>query len=358
MNINRALFPLLVFLGGCSFGPLSPIVKIAYEDGYSSVSMIFAQYGGGWFSLFILVLIFTVGRMLIGKKGSGNTRDSAKDTAKDNNDKGNAKGNVKANTKDNDNNKSNTAAAEKKTLRSLLKSILLLLACGLSIALCSSCNIFALNTISVSLAVLLLFQFIWMGVIIQCIVKRALPSRDTSVSVLLLVIGTVLASGILIAGSIFEPVGVLFGLGSAIFFAAYVFLIGHVEVRIHPVYRSFLVMSMALISIFAIFGLSLAEHASEIDIGLVHYSIIGLFGCAIPMFFFAIGTPKIPTGAATILSSSELPATIICAVIIIHESVTAFQWVGVGLVFLGIAYPYLAAALKDNRKNKEKSVKV
>ncbi|MBP5083656.1 MAG: EamA family transporter, partial [Methanomicrobium sp.] len=99
----------------------------------------------------------------------------------------------------------------------------------------------------------------------------------------------------------------------------------------------------ALLSILAIFGLSLAENAAQIDTGLFRYAlIIGLFGCAIPMFFFAIGTPKIPTGAATILSSSELPATIICAVIIIHESVTAFQWVGVGLIFLGIAYPYLA----------------
>ena len=107
MNINRALFPLLVFLGGCSFGPLSPIVKIAYEDGYSSVSMIFAQYGGGWFSLFILVLIFTIGRMLIGKNGRGNTRDSAKDTAK-----GNLKDILKANTKDNGDKKGNTAAAE------------------------------------------------------------------------------------------------------------------------------------------------------------------------------------------------------------------------------------------------------
>lgn len=351
MNINRALFPLLVFLGGCSFGPLSPIVKIAYEDGYSSVSMIFAQYGGGWFSLFILVLIFTIGRMLIGKNGRGNTRDSAKDTAKVN-----LKDILKANPKENDDKKGNTAEDEEKSLQSRVKSVLLLFACGLSIALCSSCNIFALNTISVSLAVLLLFQFIWMGVIIQCIVKRALPSKDTAVSVLMLVIGTVLASGVLIAGTKFALIGVCFGLGSAIFFAVYVFMIGHVAVSIHPVYRSFVVMSMALLSILAIFGMSLAGNASQIDIGLAEYAlVIGLFGCAIPMFFFAIGTPKIPTGAATILSSSELPATIICAVIIIHESVTAFQWVGVALVFLGIAYPYLAAAFRENR---EKSVKV
>lgn len=335
MNYSRALFPLLVFIGGISFGPLSPFVKIAYTEGYSSVSMIFAQYGGGWLCLFILVAIFTLCRMLTGKKNGINDGASQRSQP------------------------SQASQPSQTSVKTRLKDCLLIFACGLSIALCSSCNIFALNTISVSLAVLLLFQFIWMGVIIQCIVKRSLPSKETLISVLLLVIGTVLASGVLIAGTGFELIGVLFGLGSALFFAIYVFLIGHVAVKIHPVYRSFLVMSMALLSILAIFGLSLAENAAQIDTGLFRYAmIIGLFGCAIPMFFFAIGTPKIPTGAATILSSSELPATIICAVIIIHESVTAFQWVGVGLVFLGIAYPYLAAALKDNRKNKEKSVKV
>ena len=328
MNFNRALFPLLVFIGGCSFGPLSPLVKIAYNDGYSSVSMIFAQYGGGWFCLLILVLIFTLVNILPGKK-------TAVSPCADNTDeKSDENGDVKISN-------GNAAAAEECSHKSRLKGYLLLFACGFSIAMCSSCNIFALNTISVSLAVLLLFQFIWMGVLIQCIVKRTLPSRDTSVSVLMLVTGTFLASGVLIAGTHFELIGVLFGLGSAIFFATYVFLIGHVAVKIHPVYRSFTVMSMALLSILAVFGLPLAENASQIDIGLAHYAmIIGLFGCAIPMFFFAIGTPKIPTGAATILSSSELPASIICAVIIIHETVTPLQWFGVALVFFGIAYPY------------------
>ena len=340
MNFNRALFPLLVFIGGCSFGPLSPLVKIAYNDGYSSVSMIFAQYGGGWFCLLILVLIFTLVNILPGKKTAvspcaDNTDEKSDENSEDKISNGNA----------------NAAAAEDCSPKSRLKGYLLLFACGFSIAMCSSCNIFALNTISVSLAVLLLFQFIWMGVLIQCIVKRTLPSRDTSVSVLMLVTGTFLASGVLVAGTQFELIGVLFGLGSAIFFATYVFLIGHVAVKIHPVYRSFTVMSMALLSILAVFGLPLAENASQIDIGLAHYAmIIGLFGCAIPMFFFAIGTPKIPTGAATILSSSELPASIICAVIIIHETVTPLQWFGVALVFFGIAYPYaypcLAALLR------------
>ena len=84
--------------------------------------------------------------------------------------------------------------------------------------------------------------------------------------------------------------------------------------------------------------------------GIWKYGIlIGILGCAIPSFFFAIGTPKISTGAATILSSSELPAGIICSVIILSEAVSPLQWVGVVLLFFGIAYPYLAEWVMGRR---------
>ncbi|MCQ2356304.1 MAG: hypothetical protein MJ014_04725 [Methanocorpusculum sp.] len=43
-----------------------------------------------------------------------------------------------------------------------------------------------------------------------------------------------------------------------------------------------------------------------------------------------------------LLSSSELPASIICAVIL-SEAVSWVQWVGIALIFFGIAYPYLGA---------------
>ena len=81
--------------------------------------------------------------------------------------------------------------------------------------------------------------------------------------------------------------------------------------------------------------------------------LIGILGCAIPSFFFAIGTPKISAGAATILSSSELPAGIICSVLILAEAVTPLQWAGVVLLFFGIAYPYLAEwVLKKTERRK------
>ena len=77
--------------------------------------------------------------------------------------------------------------------------------------------------------------------------------------------------------------------------------------------------------------------------------VIGSLGCAMPNFLFAIAVPKIPGELATILSSSELPASIICAVIIIAEAVTPMQWIGVVLLFFGIALPYLVKAVKVRR---------
>ncbi|HJK52550.1 MAG TPA: EamA family transporter, partial [Methanocorpusculum sp.] len=81
--------------------------------------------------------------------------------------------------------------------------------------------------------------------------------------------------------------------------------------------------------------------------------ILGLFGCALPMFLFSIGTPRISTGAATILSSSELPASIICAVLILSEAVSWVQWIGIALIFFGIAYPYLGAGNVSEQRSVE-----
>jgi drug/metabolite transporter (DMT)-like permease len=72
------------------------------------------------------------------------------------------------------------------------------------------------------------------------------------------------------------------------------------------------------------------------------YSIpLGLFGIAIPIFFLAVGAPKVSTGMATILNSAELPVEVLAAAVIILEPVAALRWVGVIIIVLGIALPYI-----------------
>ncbi|HJJ94888.1 MAG TPA: hypothetical protein O0W83_04165, partial [Methanocorpusculum sp.] len=51
--------------------------------------------------------------------------------------------------------------------------------------------------------------------------------------------------------------------------------------------------------------------------------------------------PKISTGMATILNSAELPLEVLLAAVIILEPVSPLRWIGVVIILLGIALPYI-----------------
>ena len=297
MKPHHILFPLLVFLGGCSFGPSSSVIKMAYEAGFAANDVVMSQYLFGWMMMAVLA------------------------------------GGLFA-----------ASAARKKAAAPKLpraKNVIGIGAVGISIALVSTCYIFALQTVPAHIAVILLFQYTWMDIILEALYTRKLPHISIVTSVLILVAGTLLAAGVGAGAEHLDPIGILFGIGSAFFYAIYIFLLGKVDVEVHPITRSFCILSFALLFLICIFTPAYFTSGVLAD-GLWKYGIlIGILGCAIPSFFFAIGTPKISTGAATILSSSELPAGIICSVIILSEAVTPLQWAGVVLLFFGIAFPYL-----------------
>ena len=297
MKPYHILFPLLVFLGGCSFGPSSSVIKMAYEAGFAANDVVMSQYLFGWMMMAVLA--------------GGLFAASA----------------------------ARKKAAAPKMPRA--KNVIGIGAVGISIALVSTCYIFALQTVPAHIAVILLFQYTWMDIILEALYTRKLPHISIVTSVLILVAGTLLAAGVGAGAEHLDPIGILFGIGSAFFYAIYIFLLGKVDVEVHPITRSFCILSFALLFLICIFTPAYFTSGVLAD-GLWKYGIlIGILGCAIPSFFFAIGTPKISTGAATILSSSELPAGIICSVIILSEAVTPLQWAGVVLLFFGIAFPYL-----------------
>lgn len=297
MDFSKALFPVLVFLGGCCYGPMSPMVKMSYQAGFSASDVLMSQYAFGW----VILALLTAGFFLFG-------------FAK----------------------KKNSASKKLPGVKQFAGLVL----AGILIALVSGSYIFALQSIPAYVAVILLFQFTWIGVIIQAVAERRLPNKRTVISVIILLAGTVLASGIIGQSVELNPVGCLFGFASAVFYAFYIFLMGRVNVSMHPMYRSFLIMSCSLV--FLILLLSPSYFTSGVIFeGMWKYGLVLGVGCAAPMFLFAIGTPKISTGASTILSSSELPASIICVVLILGEQVSMLQWVGVALLFFGIALPYI-----------------
>jgi drug/metabolite transporter (DMT)-like permease len=201
----------------------------------------------------------------------------------------------------------------------------------------------SLETIPASIAVVLLFQFTWIGIIIEAIANRKLPSKEKLIAIIILFIGTILAGG----GSInhlftLDPTGIIFGLLSGISFAFFIFVSGRVAVHLPSITRSFLMTSGAFLFLLFILSPNFIVNGSLGD-GLWKYgSLLGLFGVLLPVLLFSIGTPKIGAGLATILGAIELPTAVVASAFILNEHVSSIQIIGVLIILIGVAVPQLA----------------
>lgn|GEM_PF-105250 len=333
MKPNRALFPILVFLGGCSYGPSSSVIKLGYADGFTPLTFLFAEYFTGLFLLLLIAAVliaytyFRHGRTDIWNMYMPAERESSARSGQ---------AHEAAATEQ---------APEKTSTKPRGDGILRMFACGLSLALVSTCYIVSLNMISASLAVLLLFQFTWMGVILEAVIKRRSPSRNACISIIILISGTVLASGILGGVGSMNPIGVIFGLGSAFFYTINMYLLGDSKTEMHPFFKSLTTLLFACVAVGFIFGPMLIGSGGVDELlnpSLIPYALmLGIIGCALPVSLFSIGMQRLPLGFATTLSSSELPASIICAVLIINETVMWYQWIGIVILLYGISYRYM-----------------
>ncbi len=298
MDLRLLIFPILVFLGGCCYGPSSFTIKAAYAAGYSWKDVVMSQYFYGWLILFALVTGFIIFKHI--RKQS---------------------------------------IMPAKNSRPLLRRVPGLALSGTCIALVTVTFCLSLQTVPAYISGILLFQFTWMGVVIQAITERRLPEPKMIISVVILVIGTFLAAGFAGLELPLNPTGVILALLSALMYALYMFMLGRVEIGMHPLNRSFLILSCSLLLMTVVFTPAYFIQGTFAT-GIWQYGIIlGSTGCVLPMVLFAIAAPRISTGATTILSSSELPAAIICAVLFLGESVLWIQYAGIALVFIGIAYP-------------------
>ncbi|EFU42698.1 hypothetical protein PVOR_07585 [Paenibacillus vortex V453] len=287
MNMRLLKYALLVFLGACSYGSLSTIIKLGMKDGFSMQQLVGSQYFFGWVMLLLLVLLFS-------RKKLG------------------------------------------------MKLGLSLLVAGITISLTGIFYGFAVEELPASIAIVLLFQFTWIGVILEAIVDRKFPSREKCISMLILLIGTILAGGILepSVGGITAK-GVIFGLMSAVSFAFYIFVSGRVATQVPAVNKSLYMTTSALIIILMVFSPSFIYDGAIPD-GLWKFGLpLGLLGIVIPVLFFSIGVPKLGSGLGAILGAAELPAAVVASVLILHEEVSLLRWVGIIVVLLGIATPQL-----------------
>jgi threonine/homoserine efflux transporter RhtA len=174
---QRLKYSLIMFVAGSFYGIVVPIVSTAHGLGYSSPQLMVTQYLVSSAMLALVVLLFY-----------------------------------------------------KKHWQSIvLKDVAKLLGVGVIASGVSFCYFVALQTLPPATALTLLFQFVWIGVVFQIIRERKAPKLFTIISVVLVMIGAVFATGLTDSRDALtnlDPVGVMFGLASALFYAIFLMLSG------------------------------------------------------------------------------------------------------------------------------------
>ena len=296
MNKGSIIFPLMIVVASSSYGILSTIVKLSMEQGYTAAEAVTSQYVFGFVLAFILA-IFTQ---------------------------------RKAPTLDR-------------------KGILTILFIGLFTSITGIVYGQALIYLPASLAVVMLFQFTWIGILIDCLIKRRLPVKSEVISLSILFVGTILAAGVIDTDLSSIPMkGWVLGLLSALSFALCI------QFNSRPVKGVTNVMRTLLVSIVAVVVVSIVHSPEiiwngQITGGLWKYGLaLGFFGIILPIILFSIAGQKVGGALASILSAMELPVAIIVSVLVLNEPLTTLQIAGIVLILLGMMVPTYMANRKTS----------
>lgn len=236
------------------------------------------------------------------------------------------------------------------------KNIIPIMITGCFVGLTSIFYYGAMQYLPASLAIILMFQFIWIGILFEWVFSKIKPAPITIFAIVLILIGVFFASNILNGDLQGLPIkGFVMGILSAFTYAAFIFFSGKVAVDVHPLTRTSIMVTGSMILVFIIFMKDVPT-VLPLEGNLVMSAVgVSLFGAVMPPLFFAVGAPLVSGGLANILTSVELPVAILSASIILSETVTAVQWLGIMLILMAIVLNEIGPNLVRKRmRSKEK----
>ncbi|KKK39846.1 multidrug DMT transporter permease [Mesobacillus campisalis] len=231
------------------------------------------------------------------------------------------------------------------------KNVLPIMMTGCLIGLTSVFYYGSMQYLPASLAIILMFQFVWIGSLLEWAFSKVKPAPQTFLSIILILIGVFFASNIIHGDIQGLPVkGVILGILSAFTYAGFIFFSGKVAVNVDPLTRSSLMVTGSATLILVLFMRDIPT-VLPLEANLLTTALgVSLFGAVLPPLFYAVGAPLIPGGVANILTSVELPIAILSASLILSEIVTPLQWVGISIILIAIALNELGANFIRMRK--------
>ena len=201
---------------------------------------------------------------------------------------------------------------------------------------------YAMSVLPVPLALTLLFQFTWIGTVIQVAITRRPPAASQVVSALIIVFGTVFASGLYAADlSSCNPWGIAAGLVAAVSCAAFHggALSGH-KTECSQAQRGFLICGGAVVMSHLIcpdFIMSRRAGAGHRAVGPDRGRVRLLPARAVVQHQDAASAH----GLSTVLAASELPAGLFVAMLVLGSPIGPVEWAGVGIILAGVCVSQL-----------------
>jgi drug/metabolite transporter (DMT)-like permease len=289
---------LFVALGASCYGLLTTFVKLAYEEHYTAYEVTFAQILIGYVALVILNLFL--------KKKTPPITDPKKRR----------------------------------------KTIFYLVLAGTSLGFTSIFYYLAVQYITVSVGIVLLMQSVWIGVVLDSIINKVKPTKLKIISVVLILIGTVLAADLLLEEQNVELAGIGYGILAALSYTITIMTSNSVGTQYHPITRSKWMMFGGLLVVSVI---TLPELIDYMDFGIFTLwgPVLALFGTILPPLFFTAGMPKINVGLGAIISSIELPVAVLMGYFVLGEDQNIYKWIGILLILSSIVLMNLKKVKKE-----------
>lgn len=283
-NLIKGVF--LVGLGATSYGMLATFVKLAYKENFTTAEVTTAQFVYGIIGI-LIIMVFQ---------------------------------------------KANTTKTE---IKPTSKNIFQLMLAGTSLGFTSVFYYLCVKYINVSIAIVLLMQTVWMGVLLEWFLDKKTPSKQKTIAVLIVLIGTLLATNILNASITIDWRGLVFGILAAASFTTTMFTANKIAVGVNSAKRS-LYMLLGGAIIIAFFTLLTQNTPFNFEIFSKWGIVLALFGTIIPPLLMNAGFPITGLGLGSIVSSLELPVSVAMAFFLLNEKVIFSQWFGIMLIITAI----------------------
>src|SRR5690625_1304037 len=194
-----------------------------------------------------------------------------------------------------------------------------------------------------SISIILLMQFVWIGIVIELLVFKVRPTPSQIVSMFLIMGGTLMAAGLFNEQQIeLSAIGVIYGLVAAFFFSIYLIVMARVGYGYTPVEKSAVIITSAGFFIFLIFP-PVYIFNGTLTGGLWRWGLLMFtLGTGVPPLLLVFCISRIGVTLSSILASAELPVAVALSYFILSEEVTALQWVGIAVILMAIVISNLS----------------